>query len=348
MTSKKNKLGEFINSISASIEHYLDCVGREALSRAGNNQNLKGHIHEIMFRDKLNLGIKNILAGKVAKLTKNPSARGVDVVQTQSAKVVGKYQLKDSVSDSGVNKILNQTRNGKYRNAKLMGTKETTAKHSTKARLGDKQMESTGVSSNRTGRVADNISSKQNGKSTWNNVKDIGSCAKTSALIGAGLGAASSVISNGQKFRNGEINGTEYAKRVACDSVKSGARSGATTLGALALKEGGKAVAKRMGSETLRRVMGGNAATAAAFGLVEIGMDAMKLANGKITGKKFIQNTCATAGGAAGGYGGALGGAMIGTLIFPGIGTAIGGLIGAMGGGIGARSLVGTIAGRFG
>lgn len=333
------------NTVSAASEHYLGVIGSEAVARAGNNPNLKGVVHELLFRDKLNLNPSNMLQGKVARLTKNPHAHGVDVVQMQGGKVVGKYQLKDCSSTSGVNKTLEQTRSGKYGNTQLKGTNETTEAYNRAKGVQDKKMSSTGISSDKTGRVADNASPKQRGANIKANFRDIGRCAGTSVAVGAGVGAAVSACSNGKKYLDGEISGAECVGKVLCDSAKSGAAAGATTLAALSMKEGGKALGKALGKESLRKVAGSNAGTAIAFGVVEVGMDAVKLARGEIGGDEFGRKTVETAGGAAGGYGGMLGGAALGTLLCPGVGTAIGGFIGAIFGGFGGRA-VGECVGK--
>ena len=64
--------------------------------------------------------------------------------------------------------------------------------------------------------------------------------------------------------------------------------------------------------------------------------DAIKLRQGKITGREFAENTATNAAGVGGGWAGASAGAAIGSLICPGIGTAIGGIVGGLGGGMGA------------
>ncbi|MBQ7608608.1 MAG: hypothetical protein IJU76_11660, partial [Desulfovibrionaceae bacterium] len=161
-----------------------------------------------------------------------------------------------------------------------------------------------------------------------NNFKDIGDYAASSAAIDATVSCAESAISNFSKVQDGEISVGEYAATVACD-----------TAAALTLKEGGKALARQVGSTSLKCLAGSNAATATAFGLVEVGKDAFDLACGKISGAEFGKRTVGT-------VGGTVGGAALGTIICPGIGTAIGGVIGSMTGGLGGRS-IGDAIGKF-
>ena len=341
----RNNSHRQVNSLSMARELYFDTIGQEALERAGNCPQLKGIIHEMLFRDKLNLDPKNFLAGNVTRLTKNPTAHGVDLATlNKNGRPIAKYQLKDCTSTSGTSKTLEQVRSGKYRNTKLMGTEETAQKYNTAKMPGDKEMTSTGISSNKTGRIADNTGvTPRDTNTVLNNFKDIASCAKTSALIGAAAGAGTALYSNYTRYKEGEITGLEYIGEVTCGTVKTAAVTGCTTAAALTLKEGGKALGKSIGSESFKRLAGSNAATAVAFGLVEIGCDAVNLARGEISSSEFGQKATATAGGAAGGLGGAAGGAALGTLIFPGVGTAIGGFIGALGGGLGGRMLFDTV-----
>jgi hypothetical protein len=346
---KREENHRTVNSLSAARELYFDAIGKEALDRAGKCPQLKGVVHELLFRDKLNLTLKNLLDGNVTKLTKSPTAHGVDLVTlNKHGKPIAKYQLKDCTSPSGASQTLKQIRNGKYRNTKLMGTEETTKTYKSTKLPGDKEMSSTRISSKRTGRIADNAGVKSPDSSTvLNNFKDIGSCAGTSALIGGGIAAGCAIYSGFSRFQDGEITGMEYAGEVVCGTAKTAAITGGTTAAALAIKEGGKALGKTLGSESLRRIAGSNAATAAAFGVVEVGMDAVNLVRGEITGSEFARKATATTGGAAGGLGGATGGAALGTLIFPGVGTAIGGFIGALAGGLGGRAIFDSIGELF-
>ncbi len=338
--SRKNRTVKTVNTISAAREHYFDCVGAEAVQRAGCGDQLKGNVHEILFRDSQNLNPGNILKGHKTVLTKNPSATQVDAVTlNRQGKCVKRWQLKDCTSDSGVQKTMQQSRSGKYRQTTLAGTKETKAKYDSAKTASDKNMQSTGISSDRTGRIADNAGAKSRGNIVAANLRDIGKCSLASAGIGAAAGGAVSALSHYKDLRDGKIDGAEYVERVVVDTASGAVKTGATTATALLMKEGGKAVAKKCGSETVKRIAGSNVGTAVAFGVVEVGVDAVKWANGDMDGGEFAHKTTATVGGAAGGYGGAVGGAALGTLICPGIGTAIGGFIGALGGGLAGNSI---------
>lgn len=332
------------NRVLAALEHYNDTIGQEALSRAGCNQQLKGIVHEMLFRDKCNMNPSSILKGNVTVLTKNPTAHNVDLVTMNEGKAVAKYQLKDCTSDSGIRDTLGRVRKGQYRNTQLMGTEETTKKYNSMKSPNDRPMKSTGVSSKRTGRIADNAGVKSPDKNTvMNNFKDIGSCAMNSAGIGAAFSAAGSIYSNLEKYNNGEIDGVEYMGEVAKDTAKGAVKSATTTATALSLKEGGKALGDAVGSQALRKFAGSNAGTAVAFGIAEIGYNAFKYANGDIDGKDFAKSSATTVGGAAGGYGGAVAGAAIGSAVLPGVGTAIGACLGGIVVGVASSSVVESI-----
>ena len=184
-----------ISSVNTGNELYQDTIGAEALARAGNNKQLKGVVHELLFRDKLNTNPANIHEGKTAVLTKNPTAHAVDVVQMKDGKCVGRFQLKDTTSDSGVRDTLSRTRSHQYRSAKLMGTEETTQKYNASISANDKRMESTGISSKRTGRIADNAGVNSPSRDTFlNNMQDVGSCAVDSFCVGAAISAVFAII----------------------------------------------------------------------------------------------------------------------------------------------------------
>ena len=94
MTKKSN----LKNTVGVSIkEGYEAKVINEAIKRAGNNPQIKGHIHEILVRDAINMDIKNIIAGRTAQIVKNPTAKTVDIVVKQGGKIVERLQLKDSM-----------------------------------------------------------------------------------------------------------------------------------------------------------------------------------------------------------------------------------------------------------
>lgn len=145
----KNNFGR--NSVMVK-EAYEAKVGLEALRRAGNCPQLKGHVHEVLFKDSFNINPKNIIEGKRAVLTSSNTARMKDVIIKKGNKIVGHAQLKDTVSNSGARKTIEQINSGHYSKTKVLGTKETVAKVAGKT---TQKVESSGISSETTKRIAD-------------------------------------------------------------------------------------------------------------------------------------------------------------------------------------------------
>ena len=301
-----------VNTVSTAREFYFDCVGAEALKRAGGNQNLKGVVHELLFRDK-----RTLTTGGNFRLTKNPHAHGVDVVRIKGGKARERYQVKDCVSQGGVAKTLKQVRSGKYKNVTLVGTKETAKRYNAARKPGDKPMVSSGISSKRTGRIADNASPKQKGASARNNFADILECSVDSALTAAGLGAVSAILNKGDPVD------------ALAAAVKGGTKTGARTAAALTGKEAGKAVGRASGYAGLTRLVGGAGGTAFCFGMTDVAAEALGLYGREEPTKSRVRKAV---GGATGGYVGMLAGVKIGTVICPGVGTLIFGISGSLAG----------------
>lgn len=177
-------------------EGYEAKVGLEALSRAGKNIQLKGHVHEILFKDQYNLNPINIVQGKTAALTKSPTAQMRDIVMKQGNKVIGHAQLKDTVSNSGVRKTIEQIKAGHYNKTAVYGTEETVKKIGNSV---TQKVKSTGISSNTTKRIADKALGNV---ATLNTVTSaVKSGGSVGAIAGAGIEAVSSVVDvfNGKK-----------------------------------------------------------------------------------------------------------------------------------------------------
>ncbi|MBQ7608606.1 MAG: hypothetical protein IJU76_11650 [Desulfovibrionaceae bacterium] len=66
-----------LNTVFAGCELYNDAIGQEALARAGNTPQIKGIVHELLFRDQQNLGADGLIRGNVTQLSKNPTAHGI-------------------------------------------------------------------------------------------------------------------------------------------------------------------------------------------------------------------------------------------------------------------------------
>lgn len=103
-------------------EAYWDYVGSEAKQHVGNNPQLKGTIHEIAYRARLNLSPENLTKGKVSRLSKSPTAKSADIVTLKEGKITERIQLKDVTDKAGINNLNKKVLSNKYRNSKLVGT----------------------------------------------------------------------------------------------------------------------------------------------------------------------------------------------------------------------------------
>lgn len=223
------------NATVATKTAYEGTVITRAMDRAGNNPHLKGHIHEIMTKDAINL--KNVFSGQHTELTKSTTAKAVDLVTTKGGKVIGRIQVKDTISQSGIDKLVRQVTDGKYQSTKLVGTEETTklANEAFKKAGLSKRMVSSGTSSNTTTTLAQRAGAS--GSGTLGSA--VGQAAKSGGAIGAVVEAGIEVVSGIADLANGKRDAGEVAVTVAKAGAKgyvTGASAGAaaTAGGALA------------------------------------------------------------------------------------------------------------------
>lgn len=133
--------------------------------RAGvNPKGAKGIVHEIMAND-----IKNVTnPGTTTMLSSNPIDKVCDAITKKGDTVIEKIQYKDTISNSGIYKTVNQMASGKYNEAVMYGTKETTTIVNQKCleKGISQKMKSSGVSSKTTSRIGEkclgNMPSSQN------------------------------------------------------------------------------------------------------------------------------------------------------------------------------------------
>ncbi len=331
-------------------ETHLDYVAKEAVSRVGRGPHLKGTIHEILFRDRQNTKLSSILRGERTELTTNPNNKTLDVLtRDRHGRVIARYQLKDTNSQGGISKVRQQAANGKYRYAKLLGTKETKKLYDKSGRGGTppaKKMGSSGISSDTNTRVADNAGANSPCKKLLAaNARDIGRQAGAAAAFAGVVSAGATAVSELRDVREGRITKAAYAGKVAAAGAKGGLSSGSRTAAALGLKETGKVVGKKIGCQALRRFAGSNAGTTVAFTLVEQFVDTAKLMRGKLDRKEYGRKSLQNAGSGGGALGGAAAGAALGSFV-PVIGTTIGAVIGGIAGGLGGGGC-GRLLGRF-
>ena len=236
------------------------------MQRAGNNPHLKGHIHEVLIQDARNA--RNLLGmnGASTHLTKSTTASTVDLVTMRGGKVIERIQVKDVTSQSGINKLVKQCADGKYRSAKLIGSEESTQlfnKAAEKAGI-SKRMTSSGVSSKTSTSLAQRAGAAGSGTLGSAMAQAARSGGAAGAVIGAGVEAVRSVVD----WSNGDADGLEVAGRVTKAAAKGGVSGAAAGAAATAAGAGAAAAVTALG------VTGGAAvvATVGAPLLVAVGV----------------------------------------------------------------------------
>ena len=196
-------------------------VGMEAVSRAGNCKNLKGVVHETIYKDMKNMTPSNIINNCKTNFSKSPTAVRDDLITKNAAnKIVERMQLKDT--PASISKTVSQVKNGHYKGTNLMGTKETVEAFNDVAKNNPaitQRMTSTGVSSKDTARIATKTIGSQAGKLS---ASAVGKAAASSGAVGAAISGGIEVISSGIQLANGEIDGGEFALNVAKETVGGG------------------------------------------------------------------------------------------------------------------------------
>lgn len=223
---------------AAARSAYETKTGVEAVIRSGGkNPQLKGVVHEILYRDSITMSPKNLATGVKGTLTKSSTAIRDDVLTTQAGRVVGRAQLKDTVA--GVDKTVRQVLDGKYARTQLMGTKETVqAYNKAVARLAEKgtrvtqKMTSTGISSADTSRIA--------AQTIGGGVKaaQLAQAALSSGGVGAVMSGGIEAVSSGVKLAKGEIDGEEFVCNVTKETVGGGLAAAGGTAAASAVAAG--------------------------------------------------------------------------------------------------------------
>ena len=219
---------------AASRSAYEAKVGVEAVLRSGGkNPQLKGVVHEVLYRDSITMAPKNLMSGTKGVLSKSATAIRDDVLTMQGGSVVGRAQLKDTVSS--IEKTVRQAADGKYARTSLMGTKETVkAYNEAVARMAKngttvtQKMTSTGISSADTSRIA--------AQTIGGTVKAayVARAAVTSGGVGAAISGGVEAVVSGVKLAKGEISGRKFAGNVAKEAVGGGLSAAAGTTAATA------------------------------------------------------------------------------------------------------------------
>ena len=233
-SSTKLKLaGHGTNLHNVARNGYEGKVIAESMQRAGKNPQLKGVIHEVLIKDKINSNPANIVKGVKASLTKNPNAKTVDIVVKQGNKVVSRIQAKDTANS--IHKTVKQVQSGQYQSAKIYGTKETVAKLNPKlAKNGlSKTAESSGISSNTTEALA--VKAGVSGGTRLS--KACMTAAKSGAISGGLISGGIAAVCGINDMKNGEKDVAEVLGDVCKESAggalaAAGASAASTACGA--------------------------------------------------------------------------------------------------------------------
>ena len=202
-----------VKAVIQMREGYEGKVAIEAIQRAGKCPQLKGHVHEILFKDQFNRNFGHVINGEHAQLTKSTTATMKDIVITKGSKVSGHMQLKDTVSSRGVAKTAEQIASGKYNKTAVYGTEETVAKVSRKV---TQKVHNSGISSVDTARIANKALGKMPSASM------LGAAAKSGGAWGAAFGAGCEAVSSIIDVANGKKDVGEAVVDVAEAGAKGG------------------------------------------------------------------------------------------------------------------------------
>ncbi|MCE5361472.1 MAG: hypothetical protein JJ714_10995 [Acidithiobacillus sp.] len=148
-------------------------------------------------------------------------------------------------SQSGINKLVKQCADGKYRTARLVGSEETADAFNRAAEKAgiSKRMTSTGVSSKTTESMAQRAGATGSGtlaSATWQ-------AAKGGGLVGAGVGAGIALVKGAVDLYNGEADVIEVAGTVAKTGAKGGVSGAAAGAGATLAGSGAAAAVGALG-----------------------------------------------------------------------------------------------------
>lgn len=164
----------------------------------------KGIALEVMDIDQLNL--RDAFKPEYhTQMTKNPHAPQLDAITMEGNVNIRRYQYKDT--SASTLKTLQQVKCGKYNQATLRGTKEAAKEFNVAAEKAgiNKRMESSGISTKDTKRVADKYLTLKDGTISSTLGTNIANAAKASVIGATGLTAT---IEVGKSVINGDDLGT--------------------------------------------------------------------------------------------------------------------------------------------
>ncbi len=224
---------------------YEGTVIARAMERAGRNPHLKGHIHEVLVKDARNARNLLTMNGASTELTKSTTAGTVDLVTTKGGKVIERLQVKDVTSQAGINKLVKQCADGKYRSAQLVGSEESAQafnKAAEKAGI-SKRMTSTGVSSKSTESLAQRAGATGSGSLG----SAMGQAAKAGGAAGAIIGGGVAAVKGCIDLIDGRADAVEVAGTVVKASAKGGVSGAAAGAAATATGAGAVAAVSALG-----------------------------------------------------------------------------------------------------
>ena len=247
-------------------EAYEASVIARALDRAGQCPQLKGHIHEIMFCDNYNL--VNALKGNTAHLTKSTTATMKDVIaQNGTGRIAMHGQLKDTISPSGIRKTAQQILDSHYNKTRVYGTEETARevnKLLATAGKTNQRVQSSGISSNTTSRIA----SKGLGKMPT--MANLGNAAKSGGMAGAVISGGIEAVSSIYDVIEGNKEWDDAAIDIAAATAKGGVTgAGSAAAGSLAAGAAGTA-ATAIASTSIGGAIAGTTCGALALGAAPV------------------------------------------------------------------------------
>lgn len=245
------------HSAVVSKTAYEGTVIARAMERAGHNPHLKGHIHEVLVKDARNARNLLTLNGASTELTKSTTAGTVDLVTTKGGKVIERLQVKDVTSQAGIDKLVKQCADGKYRSAQLVGSEESAQafnKAAEKAGI-SKRMTSTGMSSKSTESLAQRAGATGSGSLG----SAMGQAAKAGGAAGAIIGGGVAAVKGCIDLIDGRADAAEVAGTVVKASAKGGVSGAAAGAAATATGAGAVAAVSALG-------VTGMAATAVTIG----------------------------------------------------------------------------------
>lgn len=201
-------------------EAYLTTVKTRAVNRAGNCNNINGHILEVMNGDKTNL---NPFNGLQEKMVKSPVAKSVDAVVMKDNKIVQRVQYKDTAES--ISDTIRKVKSGQYNSTTIKGTTETANKFNEYAQKNglNKRIGDTGISSDTTKMLAKGVGQAKQ----FSMLKAVKAATKIGAASGAAVTGIVSTATNVIEVSVGEKTAKEAVRDVALDTT-GGAIAGAS------------------------------------------------------------------------------------------------------------------------